>query len=117
MASSSDKILTEVMGKVLSTLPEKAHFYRELEKMQIKPNNILNNLYGIHEALKSTFGTHHYSVENSIIKTLHENTEQGIYSEKEASQIAVSLIDVFIKEHKKEIAATKEKLNQQISQT
>ncbi len=115
--SNSDKILTEVIGKVLSTLSEKEHFYRELEKRQIKPKNILNNLYGLHEALKSTFGAHHYSVENSIITTLHESTKQGIYREKETAQIAISLIDVFTKEHKKEITATKEKIDQQISQT
>ncbi len=109
---NSDAVMSDVIDRVLSSLPEKERFYSELEKMQIKPKDIPNNLYMFHEALKSTFGTHHYAVENTIIKTLHENVKQGIYRENEASIVAIRLLDVFTKEHKKEIDNTKKALNQ-----
>lgn len=108
---NSDAILIEVINRVLSTLPEKERFYNELEKMQIKPKDIPNSLQVFHAALKSTFGIHHYAIESLIIKTLHENVTQGIYREKEASQVAIRLLDVFIQEHKKEIAIAKKHSN------
>ncbi len=79
--------------------------------MQIQPQDIPNNLYAFHQALKSTFGKDHYSIESSIIKTLHENTKKGIYSEKDAAPVAIRLLDVFTKEHQKEIDESKKELN------
>jgi hypothetical protein len=108
----SDSVMVEIIDKVLSSLPEKESFYSELEKMDLTLKDIPNNLYYFHEALKRTFGTHHYSIESLIIKTLHENTKQGIYNEKEASVVAIRLIDVFTKEHNKEISAVKKALDQ-----
>ncbi len=101
-----------VIDNVLRSLPEKDHFYIELQKLGLTLEDIPENLYSFHEVLKNTFGKHHYSVENQIIKFLHENVKQGIYEEKDASKIAIQLIDVFTKEHKKEIEATKDALSQ-----
>jgi len=104
--------MIQVIEKILAGLPEKGHFYAELQRMGLTLEDIPQNLYSFHEALKSTFGSHHFSVENQIIKFLHECTKQGIYKEKDASKVVIQLIDVFTKEHKKEIAATKDALNQ-----
>ncbi len=102
-----DLIIVEVVSKVIASLPEKSQFYSELKSQKINLNDILSNLYVFHEVLKKTFGVHHYGIENLIIKTLHEDTKQGVYSEKEASEVAIRLIDLFTKEHKKEITAQK----------
>lgn len=110
MLSNSDSVMIEVIDSVLSTLPEKQRFYSELEKMQIKTADIPNNLYTFHQALASAFGKDHYSIENLIIKTLHEDTTKGIYNEKDAAPAAISLLDVFTKEHQKEIIETKKQL-------
>lgn len=99
--------MIEVISKVISTLPEKDHFYSELGQMQIQPQDIPNNLYTFHQALKSAFGKDHYLIESSIIKTLHEDTKKGIYSENDASPVAIRLLDVFTKEHQKEIDTAK----------
>jgi hypothetical protein len=111
---TSDIIMIEIINGVLSTLPEKERFYDELEKMQIQPQDIPNNLYAFHQALKAAFGKNHYSIENLIIKTLHENTKKGNYSEKDASSAAIRLLDVFTKEHQKEIDETKKQLSKHI---
>jgi hypothetical protein len=103
--------MVEVIGKVISTLPENERLYSELEKMQIQPQHIPNNLYAFHQALKSAFGKDHYSIESLIIKTLHEDTKKGIYSEKDASPVAICLLDIFTKEHQKEISDTKKELS------
>jgi hypothetical protein len=103
--------MVEVLDEVISILPEKERFYSELEQMQIKTVNIPNNLQAFHEALKSAFGKDHYSIESLIIKTLHVDTKKGIYSEKDASQVAIRLLDVFTKEHQKEIDQTKKQLS------
>jgi hypothetical protein len=104
--------MIQVIEKTLAELPEKDRFYAELQRMGLTLEDMPQNLYSFHEALKSTFGKHHFSVESQIIKFLHECTKQGIYKEKDASKVVVQLIDVFTKEHKKEIAAAKEALNQ-----
>jgi hypothetical protein len=110
----SDSIMIQVTEKTLEGLPEKDRFYAELQKSGLTLEDIPQNLYSFHEALKNTFGKHHFSVESQIIKFLHECTKQGIYKEKDASKAVIQLIDVFTKEHKKEIAATKEALNQKL---
>jgi hypothetical protein len=104
--------MVEVIDKVLSSLPEKDRFYAELKKMQIQPQNIPTNLPGFHEVLKGTFGKRHYQIESLIIRTLHENTKQGIYSEKEVSPVAIRLLELFTQEHKKEIDDAKKTLSQ-----
>jgi hypothetical protein len=110
--SNSDAIMVEVIGRVLSSLAEKERFYSELEKMQLQPQDIPNNLYAFHQALKAAFGKDHYSIESLIIKTLHENAKKGIYSEKDSAPVAIRLLDVFTKEHQKEIEVTKKQLSQ-----
>jgi hypothetical protein len=108
--SNSDAIMVEVIDRVLSSLAEKERFYSELEKMQLQPQDIPNNLSAFHQALKASFGKDHYSIESSIIKTLHENTKKGTYSEMDASPAAIRLLDVFTKEHQKEITESKKEL-------
>jgi hypothetical protein len=88
-------------------LTEKERFYSEIEKMQIQPIDVPRDLYAFHQALKSAFGKTHYSIESSIIKMLHENVKKGIYSEKDSAPVAIRLLDVFIKEHQKEIDKSK----------
>ena len=102
--------MVRVISNVLGSLPEGDHFYIELQKLGLTIEDIPLNLYGFHEALKNTFGKHHFSVESKIIKFLHESTKQGIYEEKDAAKIASQLIGVFTKEHEKEIRATKKEL-------
>jgi hypothetical protein len=106
--------MVEVIDKVISNLPEKERFYSELQQMQIKTADIPNNLYAFHQALKSAFGKDHYSIESSIIRTLHEDAKKGIYSENHAAPAAIRLLDVFTKEHKKEIEDVKKALSKQI---
>jgi hypothetical protein len=67
--ASSELIIVEVVSKVIDSLPEKMRFYSELKSQKISLNDNLSNLYAFHEVLKSTFGVHHYSIENLIIKT------------------------------------------------
>jgi hypothetical protein len=107
---NSDSVMIEVIEKVISTLPEKERFYSELEKMQLQPQDIPNNLYAFHQALASSFGKYHYSIESLINKTLHEDTKKGMYSENDAAPVAICLLDVFTKEHQKEIDDTKKQL-------
>jgi len=109
---NSKSVMVEVIGKVLSSLPEKALFDVEFKKMGLTLEEIPENLYRFHEALKNAFGKHHFSVESQIIKSLHESVKEGIYKEKDASLVAIQLIDIFTKEHKKEISATKKALSQ-----
>jgi hypothetical protein len=103
--------MVEVIDKVISNLTQKERFYSELENMQIKTADIPNNLYAFHKALKNAFGKDHYSIESLIIKTLHEETKKGTYSENDASPVAIRLLDVFTKEHQKDIDTVKEELN------
>jgi len=103
--------MLDVIGKVMSNLPEKERFYSELERMQIKTADIPNNLYFFHQALKSAFGKDHYSIESLIIKTLHEDAKKGIHSENDAAPAAIRLLDVFTKEHQKDIEDTKKQLS------
>ena len=104
--------MVEVIDTVLTSTAEKTLLISKLQKLGLTLEDIPQNLHSFHEALESAFGTHHFSVENLIIKTLHEKTKQGIYSEKDAAVVAIRLIDVFTKEHKKDLAAAKEELNQ-----
>jgi len=108
--SNSDAVMLEVIEGVMSSLAEKERFYDELERMQIKTADIPNNLYAFHQALKSAFGKDHYSIESLIIKTLHEDTKKGIYSENDAAPVAIRLLDVFTKEHQKEIYEIKKRI-------
>jgi len=45
---------------------------------------------------------------------LHEDTKKGIYSETDASPVAIRLLDVFTKEHQKEIDDANKELKKQI---
>jgi len=91
--------MIHIIDNVLKCLPEKEKFYIELQKMGLTLEDIAQNLFRFHEALKSVFEKRHFSVESQIIKSLHESVKNGVYKEKDASVVAIQLIGVFTKEH------------------
>ncbi len=55
---NSKTVMVEVISNVLSSLPEKTLFDTELQKMGLMLEEVPENLYRFHEALKSAFGKH-----------------------------------------------------------
>jgi hypothetical protein len=107
--------MVHIIDNVLKCLPEKENFYIELHKLGFTLEDVAQNLYRFHEALKSVFGKHHFSVESQIIKSLHESVKNGVYKKKDASLVAIQLIGVFTKEHKKEISRAKKNLRKRFT--
>lgn len=77
----------------------------------MKPEDIADDFETFHQALKSIYGPKHYSIERTIIITLHERTKKGVYQTNDEIIAFGRMINVFMRETEANIESRKQLYN------
>jgi hypothetical protein len=91
-------IILEVADSALSKIEvsDKARFYQYLNiAYNLKPEEIADNFETFHKAIQQFYGSKHYTIEQIMVRTLHERSKQGLYAESFEIVAFNKMVNVF----------------------